>query len=136
MGRLGELSYADLAQRYGVDLCTGECDEGGHEDGWYGGKRVHFRERGVTRSGLRKFLMLVHDATVWGGRNMLVGRRISRAQWIHHRNRFATDTAFHDLGIRIPRSLSAADRAQVRHLLIGAERSSVVQRLHNWARAG
>ena len=111
-----ELTYTELADRYGVDLCTGECGDSGHDDGWYGGRLVHFRERGVTRSGLRLFLMAVHDAKVWRptGGSRAATRRV---RWIHSRNSFAYHTALNDLGIRLPRRLSERDRAAARYLL-------------------
>jgi hypothetical protein len=128
--KLEGLTYVGLAERFGVEICTGWCGEGGHNDGWWGGKRIHFRERRVTRGGLRKFLMLVHDATVWSQR--AAGNQIDRkARWIHSRNVWAYQTAFHELGIRLPRSLSSDDRARVRHLTYADAGS---QTLRRWAR--
>jgi hypothetical protein len=127
------LTYTRLAERYKVELCTGWCGESGHNYGWWGGKRVHFRERGVTRSGLRRFLMLVHDARHWPGRPNILPRPIETAQWIHSRNVWAYQTAFRDLGIRLPRTLSAVDRARVRHLTFGQGGAPVVQNLRRWA---
>lgn len=119
--RLSELTYPALAERYGVQLCTG-CDDGNHTDGWQGGRMLHFRERGVTRSGLRRFLMLVHDLTLWPtkvhGYHSLP-RPIRTSEWIRSRNVYAYLTALLDFGIRLPGRMSAADRAQVRYLLTG-----------------
>lgn len=110
------LTYTELADHYGVDLCIGECGESGHDDGWYGGRRVHFRERGVTRSGLRLFLMLVHDAKDW--QPLPTHRKLTnRLRWIHSRNSFAYFHALNVHGIRLPRALSARDRATVRYLI-------------------
>lgn len=132
--KVGDLTYPSLAERYGVELCTGECAERGHDDGFIARKRVHFRDRGVTRSGLRKFLMLVHDLKEeWGGLPRILPRKVGAAQWIHSRNMYAYRTALHDLGIRLDRKLSATDRAQVRHLLLMQGGAPVVHSLRRWA---
>lgn len=132
------LTYAALAERYGVELCTGECLTHGHEDGFIARGRLHFRERGVTRSGLRLFLMLVHDLK-WAEAGMPFPKRksTSRARWLHHRNVSAYNVALKDLGIRLPRKLSDRDRAAVRYLLTKVPPEDdwfVPPRIHSWAR--
>ena len=136
--KIADLTYAELAQRYEVELCTGWCHERGHDEGFVARRMVHFAERGVTRSGLRKFLMLIHDLRVWPDKTATIDgrpRAVRAADWYHSRNVFAYRTAFHDLGIRLDRKLSAGDRARVRHLLLGLNRPEL-KTLRNWARAG
>jgi len=141
-GRLRDLTYAGLADRYGVELCTGGCGDRGHSAGFLRGGRVHFRDRRVTRSGLRLFLMLVHDARIWrplthSDRPPPRRKATSRVRWLHHRNVWASGVALRDLGVRLPRKLSAADRAAVRYLLTKVPPEDdwfVPPRIHRWAR--
>lgn len=132
--RISELTYADLSRGYGVELCTGECAESGHDDGFVRYGRVHFRERGVTRSGLRKFLMLVHDVKVWPTVESPRLGRLGTAMWLHSRNVWAYRAAHGGLGIRLPRSLSQGDRARARYLIAQRRAQEPPKALLAWAR--
>lgn len=129
MSGLRGLTYAALAERYGVPWCDGKsCPLSAprHDRGvvlW--DREIHWRDRIVTRSGLRRFLILVarvmrvRDGGVpkraWETRK----RRRQRANLLYLDNVFASKTAFFDLGVRIPASLSDQDRERVRKLLAG-----------------
>lgn len=125
-------SYTSLAIRYEVDLCTsedhcGELSRTAHRRGVVGWGDIHWHERRYTKSGLRRFLILV------GQVRLLRGDR-TEAEWIHDLNMFAYRTALHDLGVQLPRHLAAQDRARVRFLLRGENRKSQ-RRLVEWSAA-
>lgn len=131
-----DLNYIDLASRYEVELCADSCGQPGHRRGWVDRQAtVHWDpHREVTRAGLRRFLMLVAQSQIEGSdvpRKPLYMQRpaaVRNALRIYNANVFAYRTALHDLGIRLPASLSRTDRAQVRSMLSqapdGLKRSS------------
>lgn len=120
------MTYRELAARYGFELCE-MCDLNAHEQGHLQGDRIHWRERRVTHSGLRRFLLLL--AGPYLVRNGF-GSPNREAEWIWMRNVWAYNQAL-DLGYRLPRRLSEVDRARVRYLLEGKARSAA----KDWARA-
>lgn len=124
------MTYAELAERYNVNLCQGECGWGSsiHTRGMVWDKALHWRDRRVQRNGLYKFLKLVAQYHREGA-----GKEEAAA--VHAVNSFAYRTALHDLGIRFPRAYSAEDRARVRFLLRGKPWKPN-RRLHEWAASG
>ena len=103
-------TYRDLALRYEVDVCLDGCFRRDHRRGAVDSQGlIHWSDRAVTRSGLRRFLMLVHrvEGYLYGG----------PAERIYHEHMFAYRTALFDLGIRLPAKLSAVDKARLRSML-------------------
>jgi hypothetical protein len=122
------MSYQEIADRYGVELCT-DCALNVHERGHVepGRGRIHWQERRRTRGGLRRFLLLV--AAVVLHRDGEDGG--SQAEWIWATNSWAYHAA-RSMGVQFSRALSADDRARVRYLLRGKARS----RAKEWAHHG
>lgn len=133
-------TYFDLALRYEIELCADSCGEPGHRRGWVDPDgMVHWdAHRKTTRSGIRRFLMLVHeaqrrtndDAPVFWARRPALERR---AMSIHAASVFASRTALHDLGIRLPAYLARHDKANVRALLVDAPSELRRSRVGRWA---
>jgi len=133
-------TYRDLALRYEVEVCFDGCFRRDHGRGAIDRQgTIHWSDRRMTRSGLRRFLKLVFDsrpswpkvsdAVVWGRHP----DRERTALRIFYEHVFAYRTALHDLGIRLPASLAAADRARVRSLLASAPFELRNSRVGRWA---
>lgn len=135
------MTYAELAERYEVALCQGECAERGHEKGFVARGGVHWRERHVTRLGLYRFLLLVGE---------LVGALHVRAEldarglaWMkvaypYALHMWAQKAALNDLRVRFPRSFSSTRRALVRarmrdYAARGLPKPPEWERIHRWA---
>jgi hypothetical protein len=120
-------TYRDLALRYEVEVCFDGCFRRDHRRGGIDSQgTIHWSDRRMTRSGLRRFLMLVAEAyrlgSDWPQPEFWVttsfrGREALRT---YNGHIFAYRTALHDLGIRLPASLAAEDKAKVRALLASA----------------
>lgn len=131
-------TYFDLALRYEIELCADSCGEPGHRRGWVDSDgMVHWdAHRKTTRSGIRRFLMLVHEAySDWTWFESWASRPASekRAVSIHAASVFASRTALHDLGIRLPAYLARHDKANVRALLVDAPSELRRSRVGRWA---
>jgi D-mannonate dehydratase len=113
---LDGLTYRGLAEQLGVKLCQGNwygevgTPEPDHVRG-FADRQVHWwPERRVTRTGLRKFLMLVAATKLHGYNDM------SPAMRLYATNARAVMLAA-DLRIRIPRRYADGDRARARWLI-------------------
>lgn len=131
------LTYPDLAARYEVDVCFDGCFRE-HSRGMVDSNGViHWRGRDVTRSGLRRFLILVARARSAKDRDSewlaSYPRRERDALTTHYEATWAYRTALHDLGVRLPASLAAADKAKVRALLATAPYELRNSRVGRWA---
>lgn len=121
------MSYRSIAAKLGMELCE-SCDLNVHTGGWADIPRgkIHWQERRMTRSGLRRFLMEAAEIALYrdGYRGGGLGERI----WLQ--NTWAYRTAM-SLGVRLPRRLSELDRARV--LALPGPASGAAKR---WARGG
>lgn len=136
-------TYRDLALRYEVEVCFDGCFRRDHRRGAIDRQgTIHWSDRGMTRSGLRRFLMLVQAATAPGIRVTVGDDDVTRhvifnshghALLIYAAHLFAYRTALHDLGIRLPASLAAEDKARVRALLAAAPFELRNSRAGRWA---
>jgi hypothetical protein len=136
-------TYRDLALRYEVEVCFDGCFRRDHRRGAVDSMgTIHWSDRRVTRSGLRRFLMLVSES--WRGSSVFDNlvppttwtRRPERelaALRVYNGHVFAYRTALHDLGIRLPASLAAEDKARVRALLAAAPFELRNSRAGRWA---
>lgn len=125
-------TYAEIAEAVEIAYCG---DEGpGHETGYVSmdggpyGKLpcVHWTERRVTRSGIRRFLMLVYDAEPIS----YVSRRDEEIpSWLHlwWKIEWVRETARDILHTTIPPELWAEDKARLAAKLATAKYS-----VHDW----
>ena len=106
-------TYGDLARRFALELCV-ECDLPVHGKGWVDipRGRIHWRERRVNRLGLRRFLMLAAEVSMY--RDGYRGGSEAERLWML--NTWAYREAM-QLGMRLGRELSRRDRARVLYLL-------------------
>jgi hypothetical protein len=137
---LNSWTYSDVASQLGIALCgTGSCRGiGNHEQGWtaYGMTVIHWRDRRMTRPGLRRFLKLVATAQT-------IRMRDERFVRLWSQN-VAADHLARRLGVRFPRSLADPDRAKVRLWLAkfrndhpdreSPEQRELVRRIQPWTR--
>lgn len=131
-------TYRDLALRYEVEVCFDGCFRQTHRQGSVDHQgTIHWSDRHMTRSGLRRFLMLVSEAwaDAYEGVRPAVARpeRVQTALRIYTRSIFAYRTALHDLGIRLPASLAAEDKGRIRALLAAAPFEFRNSRAGRWA---
>lgn len=129
-------SYEEIAEQLGIRLCP-ECGAEGmwgsranrpftHEKGWtdlYQGwvpqGVIHWRPRRVTRSGVRRFLMLAADLWI---RSQPPGHGRHGPEWydLWRRIEWARRTARYAVRIEIPPQLWAEDRARLAAKLASA----------------
>ena len=136
------LTYEKVARELGVVWCRG-CKEGDHEMGYPSlwpteGRAVHWRDRRMTRRGLRLFLVA---AAPLMDLDMVLTRR-----WIvlYEANRLATKLAEERFGVRFPRSYADRDRARVRlwmkkditddRVVLHQEERRKLRRIKEWAK--
>jgi len=135
------VTYAELAERYGVPLCQGECAVKGHEKGFVARGGVHWRERRVTRLGLYRFLLLVAEVEFARVSTLLIRPGMGawmRVQYPYALHMWAQKTAVNDLRVRFPRSFSSTRRALVRarmrdYAARGLPKPPEWERIHRWA---
>ena len=135
-------SYSEIAQQLGLALCGCGLEYqpiGNHEDGWtaFGMTVIHWRERRVTRRGLRSFLKLVAKAT------SKFGTYGETWETLYYQNLRAQELA-RQFSVRFPRTWSATDRARIRLSLDKITPSQMasefpegrvfIRRVREWAR--
>lgn len=129
------MEYREIADRENVDWCDG-TDDGSysrtsHQRGFAqpGFGRIHFADRRMTKSGLRRFLMLV--AAIRHKHNR------GQPQWLklYEANTFAQRRALSEYRRVIPRRYSDTDRARVRQLMgrDGVLNDPRVKHIADWA---
>ena len=105
-------SYAAIAKSLEITHCTGACGVGNHRAGWANPSRgvIHFEERGVTRAGIRRFLMLYAQ--------IIKSHNRGQPEWqrIYEQNQVAVQVG-RQMGLRFPKWLSLEDRAKVDRIL-------------------
>lgn len=103
------MTYEEIASRERILLCP-DCPDWDHRRGSSNPSRgvVHWAPRRVNRLGLRRFLMLV--ARIKRSHN----RGQPRWLQVYEQNAYAYHRALNEYHIRLPRSWSMTDRAQVR----------------------
>jgi hypothetical protein len=117
-------TYADIAKAIEVDYCgeegsghdTGYCSMDGAPNGRTA--RVHWTERRVTRSGIRRFLMLAYDAEPVS----YVNRGEPIPSWLNlwWKIKWVRETARDVLHTTIPTDLWAEDKARLAAKLTNA----------------
>lgn len=100
------MTYDQVATHFGVRRCQECAPSIDHARGQQIGNTIHWRDRRLTRAGLRHFLILI------AGTRLVVGREKWRRLWAY--NVWAASVARKELHITIPLRLSLADRAYVR----------------------
>lgn len=121
-------SYQAIADHWKIRLCTGDCGPlivGDHELGFANPSRgvIHFRERVVTRAGIRRFLMLIAS--------ILHSHNRGQPEWqkLYEQNTWAGQAAI-KMGVRVPRKFSMLDRAKTYRLIRNEE---VPRAVREWA---
>lgn len=127
-------TYAEVAQAVGLKLCSG-CDavatspgrglRNSHVSGWAAYGVVHWKERRVTKPGLRNFLLLAAGQRAYNYRNE------SPAQQLWTANIWANRQAKELYHIRFPGSATQNDRAAARWRISRGDRVTSIAR--RWA---
>jgi hypothetical protein len=116
-------TYAEIAKAIEVDYCgeegsgheTGYCSMDGAPDGR--SPRVHWTERRVTRSGIRRFLMLAYDAEPI---SYTTGRQVPAWLNLWWKIQWVRETARDVLHTTIPSEYWAEDKARLAAKLVNA----------------
>lgn len=119
-------SFAEVSAILGIDRCS-YCDNGDHRTGWADPSKglVHFEDRRVTRSSLRRYLKLVGAVIHSHNRGQPLWVRL------YEQNTYASRTAL-QFGIRIPSALADEDRARAMDALRQAKESD--EQVNRWIR--
>lgn len=127
---MDRLTYPELTTHFGVKLCQGNwygetgAPEPDHVLGFADTKVHWYPDRRVTKTGLRRFLLLVAATKLLGYKDM------SPAMRLYATNTWATSAAA-SLHRRLPRRYSDQDRRRARWLI--SQGQTVTPSARRWA---